>query len=117
MKLIFISQPYSYNPEDAYERAKVYTRYVVANARIPVSPILMFHWTYNNSNYQQIIYNCFQLIRLCDKLWVFELPTIKSSGMDCEIAYATTLNKPITYVELTEEEYEHYKNTFIENKS
>lgn len=115
MKLIFISQPYSYNPKEAYEDAKIFARYVAAFDYIPISPVLMFHHTFSNKDYQQIIYNCFTLIKLCDEIWIFNPKNILSHGVLSETAYAQTLQKIVKLIEITEETYERYKNSFIEN--
>jgi hypothetical protein len=112
---IFISQAYSYNPSVAYEKAKLYARYVVEKGHNPISPVLLYHHAYNNSAYMTIISNCFSLIRLCDQTWMFNYKPNTSPGMDCEGAYALTLPKPMLYVELTEAELEYYKNSFVEN--
>ena len=92
---IFISQGYSYDPNKAYDLARVYARKVASEGHIPISPVLLFHLVYDNSSqYQQVIYNCFALIKDCDAIWVFDGEG-ESQGVCTEIAYAEIYGKPV----------------------
>lgn len=95
---IFVSHGYTYDPEKSYELAKQYSRYVAEKGHIPISPVLMFHHVYcNSSQYQQVIYNCFMLINICDELWVFDGHG-ESQGVCAEIAYAEVMGKLVKMI-------------------
>ena len=95
---IFISQGYSYDPEKAYELAKIYSREVAKQGHIPISPVAMFHGVYcNDTEYQRVIFNCFALINDCQEVWVFDGEG-ESQGVCVEIAYAEMYGKPVKII-------------------
>lgn len=98
MKKLFISQSYSANPNDAHELAKKYSRQAVDAGYIPISPVLMFHYVFrNDTEYHDVLYACFSLIKSCDAIWVAN-GLQSSKGVAAEVAYAKGLkDMPILF--------------------
>jgi len=95
MKKVFISQGYSYDLNTAYGKAKEYSKQVAEHGHMPVSPVLMFHHVYDNGvDYHIVIGNCFELIRMCDEVWVFDREG-DSKGVASEVACAEMLGKKV----------------------
>lgn len=101
-KLIYLAGPYSYNPNEAYEKHLKYAHSLMKLDTFVFSPIIHNHVLAESYNlptdyayWQQ--YNREMVIR-CDELWVIAGEELAASkGTQYEIEVAKEYNKPIKY--------------------
>jgi len=96
--IVFICSPYAGNVEQNTANARRYCRYAVDNHRIPVAPHLLFPQFMDDGDpddRELALFMGIALMSKCAELWVFGPDA--SEGMQAEINYAVTRNKPIRY--------------------
>jgi nucleoside 2-deoxyribosyltransferase len=101
-KLIYLAGPYSYNPDEAYEKHLRYAGLLMQPGTFVFSPIVHNHLLAKTHNlptdytYWQR-YNKEMVIR-CDELYVMAEEGLETSkGTQYEIEVAKEYNKPIRY--------------------
>lgn len=93
MKRIFVSHPYNDNPELNKKEVTNICRYIIRKNMLPISPIHLFS-TYEFENKlirKNILEACFDLIDICDEVWVFG----DSMGCVMEEEYAEDIGKKV----------------------
>lgn len=102
--LIYLAGPYSYNPPLAFEMHMQYAAHLMREGHLIFSPILHNHqlakthdlptdftfWKQHNE----------ALLAQCKEMWVIAEGLLwkNSEGVKNEIAFATSLNIPISYI-------------------
>lgn len=96
--LVYICSPFAGDVENNVNMAKVYSRFAVRNACIPLAPHLLFPQFMDDSVPAERSIALFMgmvLLGKCEQVWVFG-NTI-SKGMAAEIEKAKKKNMPIRY--------------------
>ena len=96
--LVYICSPFAGDVENNANMARVYSRFAVRNACIPLAPHLLFPQFMDDSVPAQRSIALFMgmvLLGKCDQIWVFGR-TI-SAGMAAEIEKAEKKNIPVRY--------------------
>lgn len=100
--VIYVCSPYS-GKEENYHRAQVYGSYVFSNGGIPVIPHTMYHGILDDTNPADRVNGleaAQQLLKRCDRVWVFGKQGSESPGMKGEIVEANAIGIPVEYKEL-----------------
>jgi histidyl-tRNA synthetase len=84
MKKVFISHPFSKNM--LINKMNVEKICQEINGVIPISPLHLFSFMKDDKLRNEILKVCFQLIDLCDEVWVYG----NSEGCNKEVEYANT---------------------------
>lgn len=96
--LVYICSPFAGDVENNVNMARVYSRFAVRNACIPLAPHLLFPQFMDDSVPAERSIALFMgmvLLGKCDQIWVFGR-TI-SAGMAAEIEKAEKKNIPVRY--------------------
>ncbi len=96
--LVYICSPFAGDVENNVNMARVYSRFAVRNACIPLAPHLLFPQFMDDSVPAERSIALFMgmvLLGKCEQVWVFE--NIISKGMAAEIEKAEKKNMPIRY--------------------
>ena len=96
MKKVFISHPYSDNPE----LRKKQVDYICKNLPddvLPISPIHLFAFEKDDSRRAGILQVCYELIDLCDEAWIYQYDRM-SEGQILEMEYALYNPKRVKYM-------------------
>jgi hypothetical protein len=88
-KVVFISVPYSCDPDRGVELSKLGGEYVRISGKIPFSPVLNFRHFYDNGNeYETVLADCIEMIKRCDEALFIETEDGLSKGQNVEYAAA-----------------------------
>lgn len=104
-KLIFVSSPYSGDIAKNVANAKAYCKYVIDQGLIPIAPHLLFPQFLDDTDDTDRLmglYAGLTLLERCDEFWLFG-DTI-SDGMRTELEEAIRLGKPITFLQVEQED-------------
>ncbi len=96
--LVYICSPFAGDVENNISMARVYSRFAVRNACIPLAPHLIFPQFMDDSVPAERSIALFMgmvLLSKCEQVWVFG--NIISKGMAAEIEKAEKKNMPIRY--------------------
>ena len=96
--LVYICSPFAGDVENNISMARVYSRFAVRNACIPLAPHLLFPQFMDDSVPAERSIALFMgmvLLSKCEQVWVFG--NIISKGMAAEIEKAEKKNMPIRY--------------------
>ena len=96
MKLVYISSPYTGDPEANAEKARIYSRMAVLQGFIPVTPHIYFPQFMDDTDPAERelpMQMNLQLLLSCSEVWVFG--TYLSTGMEREIKEAIEHGIPI----------------------
>ena len=95
--IIYVCSPYSGNIAGNVEKAKKYSRFVVDEGGIPITPHLyMPSFLKEESERDLAIFMDLELLTRCSEVWVFG--EVLSAGMQIEIDRAQQKGKTIRYV-------------------
>lgn len=90
-KYVFISHPYSDNPEKNLKKVDKICKYWEKKNIIPVSPLHLFSFYEHDNAREEIMKICFDLIEICDAIYVYG----NSEGCRREREYAEKIGKPV----------------------
>lgn len=96
--LVYICSPFAGNVENNVNMARVYSRFAVRNACIPLAPHLLFPQFMDDSVPAErniALFMGMVLLGKCEQIWVFGNNI--SKGMAAEIEKAKKKNMPIRY--------------------
>lgn len=96
--LVYICSPFAGDVENNINMARIYSRFAVRQACIPLAPHLLFPQFMDDSIPAERNISLFMgmvLLRKCDEIWVFGRTV--SAGMAVEIEKAEKKNMPIRY--------------------
>ena len=95
--LIYLAQPYSDNPDEAYEKALTVTRQLFDMGYMVFSPVVYFHkLSKPTDNYIFWLKKCLTMLAKCDVMIVLE-DYEGSYGVGLEIEFCRTNNRNIVY--------------------
>jgi len=97
-KLIFVSSPFAGDVERNIENARKFSRMVVDNGAIPITPHLLFPQFLDDNNHEERTLGInfgLRLLVKCDEIWVFGR-TI-TQGMRVELAVAKRKRVKVRY--------------------
>lgn len=99
MKMIYVCSPYSADPEGNTIKARKYSRFVVDNGAIPVTPHIFLPQFMSEDTERELCMEFdMEYLKKCDELWVFGPERTK--GMNMEIKKAMDDGKPIRFITL-----------------
>lgn len=90
-KYVFISHPYSDDPENNLKKVDKVCKYWKGKNIIPVSPLHLFSFYDDDDRRDEILKICFDLIEVCDAVFVYG----NSEGCRLEREYAEKIGKPV----------------------
>ena len=91
MKRVFISHPFTSDPEGNRVRVDIICRDLVKQGILPISPLHLFSFMENDDNREEILQVCFRLIDICDEVWIYG----DSEGCKREAEYAQRAGKVV----------------------
>ena len=95
--IIYVCSPFSGDIAGNTERAKRYSRFVVDEGGIPLTPHLYLPQFMREETERDLaIFMDLALLSKCAELWVFG--DVISNGMQIEISHAQRKGKPVRYV-------------------
>ena len=94
MKRVFISHPFSSDPEGNRVRVDIICHDLAKQGILPISPLHLFSFMENDDNREEILQVCFRLIDICDEVWIYG----DSEGCRSEAKYAKSVGKPVRMV-------------------
>lgn len=95
--IIYVCSPYSGDATGNTERARRYSRFVVDEGGIPLTPHLFLpQFMQEETERDLAIFMDLALLSKCAELWVFG--DVISNGMQIEISHAQRKGKPVRYV-------------------
>ncbi len=95
--IIYVCSPYSGDTAGNTERAKRYSRFVVDEGGIPLTPHLFLPLFMREETERDLaIFMDLALLSKCAELWVFG--DVISDGMQIEISHAQRKGKPVRFV-------------------
>ncbi len=97
MLKVFISHPYSDNPEENKKKAEQICKLLIKEGMLPISPLHLFSFSENDDARSEIMEVCYKLIDISDEVWIYGF----SEGCKLEKEYAIKNNKTIKSKEET----------------
>jgi hypothetical protein len=94
MKRVFISHPFTSDPEGNRVRVDIICRDLVKQGILPISPLHLFSFMEDDLQREEMLQVCFRLIDICDEVWVYG----DSEGCRREAKYAKSVGKPVKMV-------------------
>ena len=91
MKRVFISHPFTSDPEGNRVRVDIICRDLVKQGILPISPLHLFSFMENDDKREEILQVCFRLIDICDEVWTYG----DSEGCRMELEYARSIGKVV----------------------
>jgi hypothetical protein len=91
VKRVFISHPFSSDPEGNRVRVDIICHDLVKQGILPISPLHLFSFMENDLQREEILQVCFRLIDICDEVWVYG----DSEGCRKEREYALSQGKRV----------------------
>ena len=91
MKRVFISHPFSSDPEGNRVRVDIICHDLVKQGILPISPLHLFSFMEDDLQREEILRVCFRLIDICDEVWVCG----DSEGCRKEREYALSQGKRV----------------------
>ena len=91
MKRVFISHPFSSDPEGNRVRVDIICHDLVKQGILPISPLHLFSFMENDDNREEILQVCYRLIDICDEVWIYG----DSEGCRMELEYARSIGKVV----------------------
>ena len=91
VKRVFISHPFSSDPEGNRVRVDIICHDLVKQGILPISPLHLFSSMENDDNREEILQVCFRLIDICDEVWIYG----DSEGCEKERDYALSRGKKV----------------------
>ena len=91
MKRVFISHPFTSDPEGNRVRVDIICHDLAKQGILPISPLHLFSFMENDDNREEILQVCFRLIDICDEVWIYG----DSEGCEKEREYAISRGKKV----------------------
>ena len=91
VKRVFISHPFSSDPEGNRVRVDIICHDLVKQGILPISPLHLFSFMENDDKREEILQVCFRLIDICDEVWIYG----DSEGCKKEREYALSRGKKV----------------------
>lgn len=92
MKRVFVSHPYTSNPELNKHRVDIICKRLLHSGVLPISPLHLFAFMGSDRGVRDDLMSvCYSLIDFCDEVWVFG----DSPGTQAEVRYAWSIGKPV----------------------
>jgi len=91
VKRVFISHPFSSDPEGNRVRVDIICHDLAKQGILPISPLHLFSFMENDDNREEILQVCFRLIDICDEVWIYG----DSEGCEKEREYAISRGKKV----------------------
>ena len=91
MKRVFISHPFTSDPEGNRVRVDIICHDLAKQGILPISPLHLFSFMENDDNREEILQVCFGLIDICDEVWIYG----DSEGCEKEREYAISRGKKV----------------------
>ena len=91
MKRVFISHPFSSDPEGNRVRVDIICHDLVKQGILPISPLHLFSFMEDDLQREEILHVCFRLIDICDEVWIYG----DSEGCEKERDYALSRGKKV----------------------
>ena len=91
MKRVFISHPFSSDPEGNRVRVDIICHDLVKQGILPISPLHLFSFMEEDLKREEILQVCFRLIDICDEVWIYG----DSEGCEKERDYALSRGKKV----------------------
>jgi hypothetical protein len=91
VKRVFVSHPFSSDPEGNRVRVDIICHDLVKQGILPISPLHLFSFMENDDNREEILQVCFRLIDICDEVWIYG----DSEGCEKERDYALSRGKKV----------------------
>ena len=91
VKRVFISHPFSSDPEGNRVRVDIICHDLVKQGILPISPLHLFSFMEDDLQREEILQVCFRLIDICDEVWVYG----DSEGCEKEREYALSRGKKV----------------------
>lgn len=109
LPLVYVCSPYAGDVENNVKNAKAYSRFVVENSAIPVTPHLLYPQFMDDSNEverEKAMHFNYVLLGKCKELWVFG--GVVSLGMAREIGVAKKRKMKIRWFDHAMKEVNEY---------
>ncbi len=91
MKRVFISHPFTSDPEGNRVRVDIICHDLVKQGILPISPLHLFSFMQDDLQREEILQVCFRLIDICDEVWIYG----DSEGCRKERGYALSQRKRV----------------------
>jgi len=91
VKRVFISHPFSSDPEGNRVRVDIICHDLVKQGILPISPLHLFSFMEDDLQREEILQTCFRLIDICDEVWIYG----DSEGCKREAEYAQCAGKVV----------------------
>jgi len=91
MKRVFISHPFTSDPEGNRVRVDIICHDLVKQGILPISPLHLFSFMEDDLQREEILKVCFRLIDICDEVWIYG----NSEGCKKEMDYALSRGKKV----------------------
>ena len=91
MKWVFVSHPFSSDPEGNRVRVDIICHDLVEQGILPISPLHLFSFMDDDLQREEILQTCFRLIDICDEVWIYG----DSEGCKKERDYALSRGKKV----------------------
>jgi len=91
VKRVFISHPFSSDPEGNRVRVDIICHDLAKQGILPISPLHLFSFMENDDNREEILQVCFKIIDICDEVWIYG----DSEGCKKEREYALSRGKKV----------------------
>ena len=98
-KLLFISHPYSDNPDDNKKKVNKICKKLFNEGKIPLSPLHMLSYMSDDRHRKAIILICKSLMVVSTEC-LFYMYEELSEGQKIEIDYAGKIGKPVRVIEV-----------------
>ena len=91
MKRVFISHPFTSDPEGNRVRVDIICHDLDKQGILPISPLHLFSFMEDDRQREEILQVCFRLIDICDEVWIYG----DSGGCEREAEYAQRAGKVV----------------------
>jgi len=91
VKRVFISHPFSSDPEGNRVRVDIICHDLVKQGILPISPLHLFSFMEDDLQREEILQVCFKIIDICDEVWIYG----DSEGCKREAEYAQRAGKVV----------------------
>jgi nucleoside 2-deoxyribosyltransferase len=88
---VFVSHPFADNPIENRKKVDKICKDLVKQGFIPISPLHLFSFYENDSDREEILQFCYELIDICDIVHIYGT----SEGCMKEHGYAVLTGKPV----------------------
>lgn len=101
IKLVFISHPFSDDPDLHRQKVDKICRNIMSkrNDILPISPLHLFGFIEEEGDFREdIMDTCYHLIDKCDQLWAYVYDMKKSEGQHKEVRYALDIGIEVKHM-------------------